>query len=131
MANFCSNCGTKVEQTWNACPKCGTALGGGVNSQSTPQYYTASYTQTVQKSSSWKKHKHSALALIFANIGLFGILFTGVGLIFGILAITFGIKGIRRDEDRVMAILGIIVGGIDLILGIIVLIIVINIISNY
>ena len=131
MANFCSNCGTKVEETWNACPKCGTALGSGVNLQSTPQYHTATYTQAAQKPSSWKKHKHSALALIFANIGLFGILFTGFGIIFGILAIAFGIKGIRRDEDRVMAILGMVVGAIDLILGIIVLVIVISIISNY
>lgn len=131
MANFCSNCGTKVDQSWNACPKCGTALGGGLDSQSTPQYYTPSYTKEVQKPSGWKSHKHSALALIFANIGLFGGLFTGVGIIFGILAIFFGITGIRRDEDRVMAILGIIVGAIDLILGIIVLIIVISFLSTY
>ena len=131
MANFCSNCGTKVDQSWNACPKCGTALGGGINSQSTPQYYNTPYTQEAPKPSAWKSHKHSALALIFANIGLFGVVLTGVGIIFGMLAIAFGMKGIRRDEDRVMAILGIIVGAIDLILGIIVLIIVINIISNY
>ena len=131
MANFCSNCGTKVEQTWNACPKCGTTLGGGISSQSTPQYYTTSPTQTAPKPSSWKKHKHSALALIFANIGLFGVVLTGFGIIFGILAIVFGITGIRRDEDRVMAILGIVVGAIDLILGIIVLIIVINFLINY
>ncbi len=132
MANFCSKCGTKVDPSWNACPKCGTALRGEVNSRPTPQNYTQQYTQAAQQPSGWKSHKHSALALIFANIGLFGgVVFTGVGIIFGILAIVFGITGIRRDEDRVMAILGIIVGTIDLIIGIIVIIIVISIISNY
>jgi len=131
MANFCSSCGIKVDPSWNACPECGTALGGRGISQPTPQYYTQPYTQAAQQPSGWKSHKHSALALIFANIGLFGGVFTGFGIIFGILAIVFGITGIRRDEDRVMAILGIIVGTIDIILGIIVIIIVISIISNY
>ena len=131
MANFCSSCGIKVDPSWNACPECGTALGGRGISQPTPQYYTQPYTQAAQQPSGWKSHKHSALALIFANIGLFGGVITGVGIIFGILAIVFGITGIRRDEDRVMAILGIIVGTIDIILGIIVIIIVISIISNY
>ncbi len=131
MANFCSSCGIKVDPSWNACPECGTALGGRGISQPTPQYYTQPYTQAAQQPSRWKSHKHSALALIFANIGLFGVVFTGVGIVFGILAIVFGITGIRRDEDRVMAIIGIILGAIDIILGIIVIIIVISIISNY
>ncbi|MFX1340064.1 MAG: zinc-ribbon domain-containing protein [Promethearchaeota archaeon] len=131
MANFCSNCGTSVDPSWNVCPQCGTALGGGYTSQPTPQYYTPKYTQAAQQPSSGKSHKHSALALIFANIGLFGGVVTGVGIIFGILAIIFGITGIRREEDKSMAILGIIVGAIDIIFGIIVLIFVISIISNY
>ena len=131
MANFCSNCGTEVDQSWNSCPKCGTALGGGIISQPTAQDYTQPYTQAAQQPSGWKSHKHSALALIFANIGLFGVLFTGVGIIFGILAIVFGITGIRRDEDRFMAIIGIVVGVIDIIFGIIVIIIVVSVISNY
>ena len=131
MANFCSSCGIKVDPSWNACPECGTALGGRGISQPTPQYYTQPYTQAAQQPSGWKSHKHSALALIFANIGLFGGVFTGVGIIFGILAIVFGITGIRRDEDRVMAIIGIVVGVIDIIFGIIVIIIVVSVISNY
>ena len=131
MANFCSNCGTKVDPTWNACPKCGTALVGGVNLKSTTENHTLSYSHTAKKPSSWKKHKHSALALIFANVGLFGVLFTGVGIIFGILAIAFGVIGIRRDEDRSMAVLGIIVGIIDLIFGIFVLVFVISYFANY
>jgi len=131
MANFCSNCGTKVDPSWNACPKCGTALVGRGTSQPSPQYYTKPYTQAVQQPYGKKSHKHSALALIFGNIGLFGGVIIGVGIIFGILAIVYGFIGLRRDEDKVMAIIGIILGAIDIILGIILIIFFIILISNY
>jgi len=118
MANFCSSCGIKVDPSWNACPECGTALGGRGISQPTPQYYTQPYTQAAQQPSGWKSHKHSALALIFGVIGSFLCIIPIIGIILGTLAIIFGVIGLTSDEDNVMATIGLILGILTVIIGI-------------
>ena len=118
MANFCSNCGTKVEQTWNACPKCGTALGGSVISQKTPLQYAQPVQQQYGKPSSGKKHTHSMLGLIFGAISLFLIIIPIIGIILGVLAIIFSLIGLTSDQDNVMAVIGLIAGIMSIISGI-------------
>jgi len=118
MANFCSNCGTEVDQSWNACPKCGTALGGMGISQPTPLPYTQQVKGQYGKPSSGKSHKHSILALIFGAIGLFLFIIPIIGIILGVLAIIFGLIGLTSDEDNVMAVIGLIAGILSIIIGI-------------
>lgn len=113
MANFCSNCGEKVESSWNACPKCGTRLDGDEISQPmqkpmqqayqrpSPQYYQARHGTN-----------NGTLALIFGIIGI-----CCCGIIFGPLAIYYGNRGTREDSDKTMAQIGLVLGVIGLICG--------------
>ena len=121
MAQFCSNCGEKVEPSWNACPKCGSLLEKEEYSPATPQYSPQQvqqpqpqpYQQPTPQYSQPKGGTSSAtLSLIFGIIGL-----CCCGFIFGILAIYYGNKGINEGTDSGTARVGLILGVIDLICG--------------
>lgn len=121
MANFCTNCGEKVDPSWNACPKCGSLLKKDDIPQPTPQQYPQPMQQPTpqpyqQPPSQYYQPRggtsSGTLALIFGIIGL-----CCCGFIFGPLAIYYGNKGTREDEDKTMAQIGIVLGVIALICG--------------
>jgi hypothetical protein len=120
MSPYCTNCGSEVEDSWNACPNCGKTLKEAEIPQLQPQQQpqapvqpqviqTQPYHRTY--SSSWNNNYGSA-ALIIGIIGLFcGISYAG--LVLGIAAIILGGLGISRDENNALAMIGIVLGILD------------------
>jgi len=118
MANFCQNCGIKVNTNWRACPDCGYNL-TGVNTipqqptqqynQSTPQY-TPSITpkdypsdspqQYPQKSTSESGEKYGNLSILFGIIGSL------MPLPFLVASIILGSLGLNKDDDPTLSKIG-------------------------
>ncbi len=117
MSPFCINCGSEIEDSWNACPNCGKILReiqiprkqaipqAQPQFQQTPQPYQRSY-------SSGGKNIYGAVALICGLIGLFGA-FAYFGIVLGVVAIAMGGIGLSRDDNNAMAVIGLILGIID------------------
>jgi hypothetical protein len=121
MAQFCTNCGEKVDPSWKACPKCGSPLEKEDYIQPTSQTYTQPLTQPqiqpaqpsyIQSYPPKTGTSSGTLALIFGIIGL-----CCCGFIFGILAIYYGNKGLKEGPDKGTAQIGLILGVIDIICG--------------
>ena len=124
MSPYCSNCGSEVEDSWNACPDCGRILKETqVPQQQTipqvqpqPQPTTNPYrVQPYQRSySSGNGNTYGIVALICGLIGLCGA-FLYFGIVLGIVAISMGGIGLNRDDNNSMAVIGIILGIIDIV----------------
>lgn len=80
--------------------------------------------KAIQKEKEGKKNTYGAISLGFAGLSLLDLIFqTGALFILGgICALVFGIIGIVKDENKVMAIIGTVYGGATVILTIIALI---------
>lgn len=123
MSPFCTNCGTEVEGSFNVCPNCGKVLKEGAITRPQPpppvqmqpqpqrvQPYQQPYQQRYRRSGGYG-NTHGAVALVCGIVGLF----CGIGgIIFGIVAIVMGGLGLNRDESNGMAIVGLILGIIDI-----------------
>ncbi len=80
--------------------------------------------QEFTTSSSGNPNKWGMLSLIFNGIGLLAFIFLGpLALPFSILAVIFGFKGLKKDSNNTMAIIGLIVGGIGILLELLSLVI--------
>jgi len=125
MANFCPNCGSKVESVWNACPNCGTALQKIPSNQIAPHYYNQPTPQTRQDSyqipaqqpyqqvpqSPYQPRTDNSNGIASLIFGLIG--FACCGLL-GIPAIYFGNKGMKEDYNKTLSQIGIILGVLNL-----------------
>lgn len=133
MSQFCTNCGREVEESWNVCPDCGkvfketatpqTHPRTGTQSHLTPQ--TTSQPQRVQPyqykyTKAVGDTKFGAGALACGIIWLIFGFFYGSSLfgfpLFRIVAIILGGIGISRDENKSMAIAGLVLGIIGIVL---------------
>ena len=108
VLQFCGNCGTKLDPSWNVCTECGTPVGGEVAHQPPPG---RPHPQEVI----YKKESKTfgSLALAFGIISFCCC----CGFIFGPLAILFGILGLFKDDNRTLAIIGLVFGIIGAICG--------------
>jgi len=130
--NYCFNCGTKVDPTWNVCPSCGTALKQiPINLQPSQQPQSLQPQQSLQPlqlsqlSQPYKPiSRNGKISLILGIVGIFI-----ASIILGPLAIYFGIKGLKKDEKKGVARVGLILGIIDIILFIISLVLLLTIFS--
>ena len=133
MSQFCTNCGREVEESWNVCPDCGkvfketaipqthprTEAQSQLTTQATSQPhrvqpYQYKYTKAVGET------KYGTGALVCAILGLiFGFLY-GTFLIgfplLRIVAVILGGIGISRDDNKSMAIAGLVLGVIGLVI---------------
>ena len=90
--NYCSNCGIKIDHTWNACPNCGVMI----VKQKIPSYlYGQSRLAPQQQRSPYNPIEYEDYgnkALFYGIAGIFASMIPIIGIIFGILAIYFGVK---------------------------------------
>ncbi len=111
---YCTNCGSEIEDSWNACPNCGKVL----RETKAPQQQAAPRIQPpppqpYQRSySSGGGNIYGTVALVCGLIGLFGVVLY-FGIVLGIVAIALGGIGLSRDNNNAMAIIGLILGIID------------------
>ena len=115
---YCTECGKEVEESWNACPSCGKVL-KEVNipqpqpvAQPQPQpqpqpYQTRPYPRSYSVGG---QNNYGTAALVCGILGIF----CG-GILFGIVAIVLGGLGIGRDDNNGMAVIGLILGLIDIV----------------
>jgi len=133
---YCASCGKQLEESWNACPNCGSII-----SESTSQEKSNINPFQMRGENPYKKEiaenvRNSnkiaqidiigGLAIFFGILSLFfgfviGLLvgqFVGIILeiVFGILAMIFGGIAISKGEVNYMGLSGLILGGINLIL---------------
>ncbi|MFW9998661.1 MAG: zinc-ribbon domain-containing protein [Candidatus Hodarchaeota archaeon] len=120
MSPYCTNCGTELEESWNACPNCGKTLKQEQISQSLPQQqpYIPTQPQAVQVQPYHRTYRPSGsntygiAALICGLIGLV-LSFTYGAPVLGLAAIVLGGLGISRDDNNAMAMIGVILGIVD------------------
>jgi len=155
MANYCGSCGFQLETDMKFCPKCGAtieiqspSIGGGqapIYPQSTmgpnvglvpraapsPNYQPTYQQPTYQPRTSYHRPSYGTnlgtTSIICAIIGLC----CSVGFIFGIIAIITGALGIRSDDSPGPAIAGLVIGIVDMIIGIGLIIFIMIIFSTY
>ncbi len=121
MSPYCTYCGKEVEESWNACPTCGNSLKEKeiTQSQLRPRPRMTSPPQTIQARPSQRgftssgNNNYGIASLISA---VFGLLFAAFFLapVLGIAAVILGILGINRDENNALALIGIVVGILDI-----------------
>ena len=85
---------------------------------------TKKLNKAIQQEEEGKKNTYGAISLGFAGLSLLDLLFqTGVLFIVGgICALVFGILGIIKDDNKVMAIIGTVYGGVVAVVTLIALI---------
>lgn len=122
MSPYCIECGSEIEESWNACPSCGKVLKEVNVSQpqpvaqpqpvSQPQPQPQPYqTRPYQRSySTGGQNTYGTVALVCGIIGLF----CG-GILFGIIAIVMGGLGLSKDDNTGMAVIGLVLGLIDIV----------------
>ncbi len=121
--NFCTQCGTKIEASWNVCPNCGHNLKSERNYQHPvqPQPPLQNHTQQKPKYQPYQyqpnqyrdrnSNTNGVVALILGLLGLFGVILI-VGSIVGIV---LGAIGKNKDDDPRMAKGGLILGIIGIV----------------
>ncbi len=125
MSPYCINCGKEVEESWNSCPNCGKALKESRVAQTQsiqqpptqPQSHQYQRPQSQRTYGSGGSNNFGIAALICGLIGpLFGFFILGtiyLGIVFSILTIILGAIGIARDENNILAIIGLLIGIAD------------------
>jgi len=119
MSPFCINCGQEIEESYNACPNCGKVLKEENIQKPVPQAYPQPQApiqvQPYQRSYPNKfGNTYGAVALVLGLIGLCVGVYT-FGFIWGILAIALGGMGLSRDDNHSLAIVGLVLGILDII----------------
>ena len=121
--NFCTQCGTKIEASWNVCPNCGHNLKTErvyqqptqaqipvqTYSKQKPQYQTPQYQPNQYRPRS--DNSNGIVALIFGLLGLFGI----IPIVGSIVGIALGAIGKNKDDDPRMAKAGLVLGIIGIV----------------
>jgi len=123
MEKFCTNCGTKMNETDRFCPNCGTDSNTGAapvqNNNVVQQNYSNAQANNNNVVSGGTK-KTNGLAVTSFVCSMVGIVV--FGLIMGILAICFGAVGLSRskyfpeESGKGFAVTGIVVGIIEVII---------------
>ena len=133
MSTFCTNCGRELEESWNICPDCGKSL----KETTVPQTHPTRHSQ-LQSSPQPTPQPHRVQPPQYTHTKVVGETKFGAGalacgiiwLIFGffygssifgfplfrIVAIILGGIGISRDNNKSMAIGGLILGIIGIVI---------------
>ncbi len=129
MSPFCTNCGHELDTSWNVCPECGKVLKEGtiLQNRSIKHSQLQSTTQTTPQPQQVQPYRYRTTQVLKENkfgpaslvCGILGLIYStylssfliGFGFpIFRIAAIILGALGISKDENKSMAIVGLVLG---------------------
>ena len=122
--NYCTNCGEKVEEYYNVCPRCGTSLKNNKFVSEDNQYRRSnSYSSTSDINNDKRKSSEGESSSdTFAIVGFVLTFFVPiVGLILSIL-------GMKSTKNKGFAIAGVILNSIIVLFTIIIILFYISII---
>ncbi len=142
MGRFCPNCGSEVDFSWKVCQKCGTSLELEATPQPTPQPYAPPaappYGAPPQYPPGYQQYPpgyqygapgaygakgsrpKGTISLILALLGFLCCCCCSTigGIVMGVIAMVFGMMGLKEDQDKGFAKTGLILGIIDIIVAI-------------
>ena len=122
--NYCTNCGEKVEEYYNVCPRCGTSLKNNKFVSEDNQYRRSnSYSSTSDINNDKRKSSEGESSSdTFAIVGFVLTFFIPiVGLI-------FSISGMKSTKNKGFAIAGVILNSIIVLFTVIIILFYISII---
>ena len=122
--NYCTNCGEKVEEYYNVCPRCGTSLKNNKFVSEDNQYRRSnSYSSTSEINDDKRKSSEGESSSdTFAIVGFVLTFFIPiVGLI-------FSISGMKSTKNKGFAIAGVILNSIIVLFTVIIILFYISII---
>lgn len=122
--NYCTNCGEKVEEYYNVCPRCGTSLKNNKFVSEDNQYRRSnSYSSTSEINDDKRKSSEGESSSdTFAIVGFVLTFFVPiVGLILSIL-------GMKSTKNKGFAIAGVILNSIIVLFTVIIILFYISII---
>ena len=122
--NYCTNCGEKVEEYYNVCPRCGTSLKNNKSVSEDNQYRRSnSYSSTSDINNDKRKSSEGESSSdTFAIVGFVLTFFIPiVGLI-------FSISGMKSTKNKGFAIAGVILNSIIVLFTVIIILFYISII---
>ena len=122
--NYCTNCGEKVEEYYNVCPRCGTSLKNNKFVSEDNQYRRSnSYSSTSDINNDKRKSSEGESSSdTFAIVGFILTFFIPiVGLI-------FSISGLKSTKNKGFAIAGVILNSIIVLFTVIIILFYISII---
>ena len=121
--NYCTNCGEKVEEYYNVCPRCGTSLKNNKFVSEDNQYRRSnSYSSTSEINDDKRKSSEGESSSdTFAIVGFILTFFIPiVGLI-------FSISGMKSTKNKGFAIAGVILNSIIVLFTVIIILFYISI----
>ena len=122
--NYCTNCGEKVEEYYNVCPRCGTSLKNNKFVSEDNQYRRSnSYSSTSEINDD--KRKSSEGESSFDTFAIVGFVLT---FFIPIVGLIFSISGMKSTKNKGFAIAGVILNSIIVLFTVIVILFYISII---
>ena len=122
--NYCTNCGEKVEEYYNVCPRCGTPLKNNHFVSDDNQYRRSnSYSSTSDINND--KRKSSEGESSFDTFAIVGFVLT---FFIPIVGLIFSISGLKSTKNKGFAIAGVILNSIIVLFTIIIILLYISII---
>ena len=122
--NYCTNCGEKVEEYYNVCPRCGTSLKNNKFVSEDNQYRRSnSYSSTSEINDD--KRKSSEGESSFDTFAIVGFVLT---FFIPIVGLIFSISGLKSTKNKGFAIAGVILNSIIVLFTVIVILFYISII---
>ena len=122
--NYCTNCGEKVEEYYNVCPRCGTPLKNNHFVSDDNQYRRSnSYSSTSDINND--KRKSSEGESSFDTFAIVGFVLT---FFIPIVGLIFSISGMKSTKNKGFAIAGVILNSIIVLFTVIIILFYISII---
>ena len=121
--NYCTNCGEKVEEYYNVCPRCGTSLKNNKFVSEDNQYRRSnSYSSTSDINND--KRKSSEGESSFDTFAIVGFILT---FFLPIVGLIFSISGLKSTKNKGFAIAGVILNSIIVLFTVIIILFYISI----